>query len=289
MILLLGANGYIGSEFRRQLDRRNIRSMVWHRSIAYDYRSRSTFQRTMADEKPNVVINCAAFVKDGAVDNCEDWKYETLAGNLAFPVMLAEECERAKATLLHVSTGCLFNGSNGGGGWSETDEPELSFKTKCGIYVGSKELAERLIRPYEKHYICRIRLPFDQYDWHRNYLSKLMRYPKAVRATNSLSHRGDFVSACLDLLKIGAPFGTYNVTNPGSICSTEICAKLKHKGLKKEFEFWDDDEFARTVARTPKSNCILNCVKLLKTGVNMRTVHEAVEDSIDNWVSETDI
>lgn len=288
MILLLGANGYIGSEFASQLYRRNLRSIIWHRSPGYDYRSRAAFKRTLEEEKPKVVINCAAFVKDGAVDNCEDWKYETLTSDLALPVMLAEECQQAGVSLLHVSTGCLFNGDNGGKGWSETDEPELSFKTQCGIYVGSKELAERLIRTYEKHYICRIRLPFDQYDWHRNYLSKLMRYPKAVKAINSLSHRGDFVSACLDLLKIGAPFGTYNVTNPGGVDSEWICQILA-KRFNREFVFWDNEEFLKTVARTPKSNCVLNVDKLLSTGVTMRNGLTAVHDAILNWVPETEI
>jgi dTDP-4-dehydrorhamnose reductase len=179
-ILLLGATGYIGSAFRQEIERRNLKAVVWQRSTGWDYSNRAMLRRAINDWKPKFLINCAAFVKDGVVDNCEDDKAQTLGTNLALPVMLSEECQRAGVTLLHVSTGCLFNGDNGGKGWSETDEPQLSFSTKCGVYVGAKELAERLIRPYEKHYICRIRLPFDRYDFHRNYISKLMRYPKVM-------------------------------------------------------------------------------------------------------------
>jgi dTDP-4-dehydrorhamnose reductase len=226
-------------------------------------------------------------VKDGVVDKCEDDKAQTLMVNLAFPVMLVEVCQSLNITLLHVSTGCLFNGDNGGKGWSETDEPQLSFNTKCGVYVGAKELAERLIRgTHEKHYICRIRLPFDNIDHHRNYLSKLMNYRKAVRATNSLSHRGDFVNACLDMLKLKVPFGTYNVTNPGCVDSEWICEILSRK-FKRSFEFWDNEEFMRTVARTPKSNCMLDVDKLINAGVVMRPVPVAVMDSIENWLVET--
>lgn len=254
----------------------------------HDYRNRETLRQVLRTSKPTVVINCAAFVKDGVVDNCEDYKYETLATNLAFPTMLVDECYRAGITLLHVSTGCLFNGDNGGKGWSETDIPELSFSRQCGVYVGSKELAEKFVRMHDKHYICRIRLPFDRFDFHRNYLSKLQRYAKVVRATNSLSHRGDFVNACLDLLKIGAPFGTYNVTNPGAVDSAWICELLEKK-LNRSFTFWDNEEFMTTVARTPKSNCMLSVDKLLSTGVKIRTVSDAVCDSVNNWLVETDL
>jgi dTDP-4-dehydrorhamnose reductase len=286
MILLLGATGYIGSEFVRVLNQRNVKAYAWNRSPAYDYRRPATFRQTIEEIEATVVINCAAFVKEGVVDKCEDDKAQTLVTNLALPVMLAEECAKSNITLLHVSTGCLFNGDNGGKGWSETDEPQLSFNTKCGVYVGAKELAERFVRQYEKHYICRIRLPFDNIDHHRNYLSKLMNYPKAVSAMNSISHRGDFVNACLDLLKLKAPFGTYNVTNPGAIHSEWICEELAKK-FNREFVFWDNEEFMRTVARTPKSNCILNTDKLRDAGVRMRNVHNAVMDSIGNWLVET--
>lgn len=285
MILILGT-GYIGQAFHHAVDRRNIRAAVWQRSPGHSYLTQQTLREALQKCVYTTVINCAAFTGGNQVDNCEDNKAETLAINLTFPTMLAEECERANIPLLHVSTGCLFNGDNGGKGWSETDEPQLSFNTKCGVYVGSKELAERFVRQYEKHYICRIRLPFDNIDHHRNYLSKLQYYPKAVQAINSLSHRGDFVNACLDLLKIGAPFGTYNVTNLGAASSDWICQRLSEK-LKRDFVFWDTEEFMRTVARTPKSNCVLNIDKLLSTGVKMRTVSDAVKDSINHWLVET--
>lgn len=165
--------------------------------------------------------------------------------------------------------------------------PHLSFRTKCGVYVGSKELAEHFVSAYGPSYICRIRLPFDEFDNERNYLSKLQRYPKVVRATNSISHRGDFVRAVLDLYIIDAPFGTYNVTNPGAVDSLWICEQIKRYLGPREFEFWDNDEFLNTVARTPKSNCKLDVSKLLSTGVKMRPVEDAIIDSLKKWVAET--
>jgi len=61
----------------------------------------------------------------------------------------------------------------------------------------------------------------DEFDNARNYLSKVQRYAKVYDNVNSISQRADFVSACLDLWERRAPFGTYNVTNPGFVTTRD--------------------------------------------------------------------
>ena len=84
-----------------------------------------------------------------------------------------------------------------------------------------------------------MRIPFDQFDNPRNYLSKVQNYPKVYDNVNSLSHRGDFVAACLDLWQKRAPFGTYNLTNPGFVSTRQVVAMIQ-RILKpaRPFEFW---------------------------------------------------
>jgi dTDP-4-dehydrorhamnose reductase len=163
----------------------------------------------------------------------------------------------------------------------------LTFDKGAGFYVGSKALAEQVVRQYEKTWICRVRLPFDQYDNPRNYITKLLTYPKIVDAYNSLAHRGDFVKACLDIIELKAPYGTYNMTNPGAIWAHDICKLLQDKGLLKRVNYWNWQEFMDTCARTTKSNAELDTSKLLATGVKMRTVREAIEDSINKFTTST--
>jgi UDP-glucose 4,6-dehydratase len=109
---------------------------------------------------------------------------------------------------------------------------------------------------------------------------------------NSISHRGDFARACLDLWERRAPFGIYNVTNPGFVTTRQVVG-LVEKILKpgKRFEFWlNDAEFYRRAAKTLRSNCVLEVSKLLATGVKIRPVieaiDEAIEDSLRNWKPE---
>jgi UDP-glucose 4,6-dehydratase len=119
----------------------------------------------------------------------------------------------------------------------------------------------------------------------RNYLSKLQNYPKVYENVNSLSHRADFVAACLELWRRRAPFGIYNVTNPGFVTSARVVEMIERiLKPRRAFVFWaNDEEFYRVAAKTPRSNCILDVSKLLAAGVPMRPVEEALEDSLRQW------
>ena len=106
---------------------------------------------------------------------------------------------------------------------------------------------------------------------------------------NSISHRGDFVGACLDLWERRAPFGIYNVTNPGFVTTRQVVGLIeKHLKPARRFEFWaSDEEFYQVAAMTPRSNCVLDVSKLLATGVPIRPVSEALEHALQNWQAES--
>ena len=174
-------------------------------------------------------------------------------------------------------------------GFTEQDAPNFSFRDgPCSFYSGSKALGEEVIQGAGRGYIWRPRIPFDEFDQARNYLSKLQRYPKVYDNVNSISHRSDFPRACLDLWEMRAPFGIYNVTNPGFVTTRQVVALVeKHLKPAKRFEFWEsDEEFYRVAAKTPRSNCVLDTTKLLEAGVKMRPVVEALEDALAKWQPE---
>jgi UDP-glucose 4,6-dehydratase len=210
----------------------------------------------------------------------------------------------------HVSSGCIFSGAKVNGqvekdltqpnvqallksdravfkGFMETDEPNFTFRRPpCSFYSGTKALGEESLQGVGQGYIWRLRIPFDNLDHPRNYLSKLRNYARVYDNVNSLSHRADFVGACLDLWQKRAPFGIYNVTNPGFVTSRQV-VEMMQKILRpsRSFQFWsNDEEFYRLAAKTPRSNCILDVSKLFGAGVKLRTVEEALEDSLKNWV-----
>ena len=111
-----------------------------------------------------------------------------------------------------------------------------------------------------------------------------MNYDMLLNARNSLSHIGDFVSSCLDLVEKDSPLGIYNIVNPGSITTEEVVSIIKRTVLNKEFSFFlNECEFNGEV-KTPRSNCVLNTNKITNNGIILRPVLEALEDSLNSWV-----
>jgi nucleoside-diphosphate-sugar epimerase len=128
-------------------------------------------------------------------------------------------------------------------------------------------------------------------DHPRNYLTKVMSYARLLEARNSLSQLDDFVRVTWECWSKRLPFGIYNVTNPGAITSREVVELIKRSPLgsrlqaeEKTFSFFaDEKEFMKVAAKTPRSNCVLDSGKLMRQGVKMNEVHEAVEQALAHW------
>jgi dTDP-4-dehydrorhamnose reductase len=313
MILLIGAGGYVGSAFARELTRRGIEfSATASREVdCSHFGALHAFLRT---HKPEFVINAAGFTGKPNVDACETQRGETILGNIVLPQAVAAACAAAGVRLGTVSSGCIFTGAkvvdaNGVEtiepdlnaphlqkllqtrsaqlrGFTETDPANFSFaQDNCSFYSGTKAVAEEILAQFPDSYVWRLRIPFEERDGGRNYLSKIQRYPKVYQNWNSISHLGDFVSACLDTWGLRLPGGVYNIVNPGYVSTREVVellSKFTRPGWQPEF--WKDDaEFYRMIARAPRSNCVLDAAKLVQAGVKIRPVEEALEDSLRRW------
>ena len=89
-------------------------------------------------------------------------------------------------------------------GFTETDTPNFSFRDPpCSFYSGTKALGEEAIAGIGQSYIWRLRIPFDEFDSARNYLSKVQRYAKVYDNVNSISHRARFCAGVPRL--VGTP------------------------------------------------------------------------------------
>ncbi len=316
MILLLGATGYVGQAFAAELARRNVPFRAVSRSTA-DYTRFRPLRELLRTARPDFLVNCAGYTGKPNVDACETARADTLQGNTLFPLTLAQACEVEQVPFGHVSSGCIYSGakvSDGAGrfrpekdlmapgvqhlvlqqpdrvhGFTEEDPPNFSFRDgPCSFYSGTKALAEEAMRGIGQGFLWRLRIPFDEIDSPRNYLSKVQRYAKVYDNVNSISHRADFARACLDLWYLRAPFGTYNVTNPGWVTTRQVVERVKRAlRLERQFEFFENDsDFYLTAARTPRSNCVMDVSKLLGAGVKIRPVEDALDDALSRWVTE---
>lgn len=320
--LLLGGSGYVGTAFQAELTRRAANYCTVSRHQC-DYTSFKCLVELLREFQPTFLINCAGSTGKPNVDACETVRAETLLGNVTLPQTIAHACEVTAIPWGHVSSGCIYAGaklvvdrdlengapietkieldlmrpdvqahwtSNRGRlqGFAESDPPNFSFRSPpCSFYSGTKALGEEVLASAPENYVWRLRIPFDGGHSPRNYLSKICNYPRVYDNANSLSHRSDFARACVDSWEMGIPYGTYNVTNPGWITTRDVAAKLKQVlNRQHDFSFFkNDDEFYASAATAPRSNTILDTSKLLATGVQVRTVDEALAASIAEFAA----
>ena len=289
MIILLGGSGYVGMAYQRLFNRLGLpfRNLV-RKEI--DYTDTHCLADLLAESRAEFLLNAAGYTGKPNVDACESDKAACLFGNAVLPGNIREACEKTGTPWGHVSSGCIFTGARSdGGGFTETDTPNFSFRTNyCSFYSGTKALGEEVLAGAESLYVWRLRIPFSEVDSPRNYLTKLMRYSRLLEAANSLSQLDEFVRATFECWQKRVPFGTYNVTNPGHVNTREVVDLIKKSGVcDKEFSFFsDEDEFMQIAAKTPRSNCVLDTTKLQDTGIVMTEVHEAVERALSEWKKE---
>ncbi|MEV6983069.1 dTDP-4-dehydrorhamnose reductase [Sphaerisporangium sp. NPDC051017] len=110
-VLVTGAAGMLGTAVAAELARRADGPDV----LAYgrdrlDLRYLDGVRDTVRREKPDIVINCAAWT---AVDDAETREIDALAVNGSGVRALAEACAEAGARLVHVSTDYVFDGRAG--------------------------------------------------------------------------------------------------------------------------------------------------------------------------------
>lgn len=319
MILLLGATGYVGQAFANGLRRRKGSFIPLSRN-ALDYTQFEVLFDYVRKVGPEFVINAAEEPRKepngfgGAEAEIE--RMEMLRLNVLLPQTVARVCEMTNTPWGHLSSGSIYSGSKifedgrmrvepelGSRavrrsyglhperffGFTELDEPNFTFKFGCcTFYSGTKALAEEAIQHYPQKYTWRIHLPFNEHEDPRNFLSQLREGSRPHDALNSLSHLDDCVGACLELWERRAPFGVYNVVNPGVMQTHEILASvhrfLKPRGHLQILVYEDEPQTGEQKA--PNPNCILDGSKLLNAGIKLRTATEALQKALERWPPE---
>jgi dTDP-4-dehydrorhamnose reductase len=312
MILLLGASGYLGRGFSSELHRRGIDFVPLTRRVL-DYTDFNQLFNYLRKARPEFVINAAGHAGRVGGKSGERERAAMLIANTILPQTIAKACLMTKTSWGHISSAGIYSGAKIAEddgivverdfsqpeilrllaeqpekihGYTEKDEPNYSFRqSPCSFHSGTKALAEEAIRGVGRGYIWRLGTPFNEQDESRNFLSRLQHHSRVLDDVLALSHTNDFVQACLELWESRAPFGVYNVTNPGLITMRQVVELIKCLiGSNNQLEFWQDapeeqhDEIQKTDA-----HCLLNTAKLLAAGVKIRTVSEALEEALHHW------
>ncbi len=106
-ILITGANGQLGRAVERDANARGL-SVAGSDVDTLDIADEKAVNQWVEEHQPRTLVNCAAYT---AVDDCEAHEEEASVINGRAVGHLAASCDRAGATLIHVSTDYVFDGT----------------------------------------------------------------------------------------------------------------------------------------------------------------------------------
>ena len=260
---LIFGNGWLGNKLQKDLPEAVL-------SLA-DITSRQAVHNAIEQHKPSFVINAAGKTGKPNIDWCEDHITETFASNVKGPIMLRDVCLEQKVNLVHIGSGCIYDGDNGGMGYSEEDEPNYS----GSFYSRTKIWAEKALKGYNVLQL-RLRMPVDKEPSERNLITKLTKYQRIIDIPNSMTVIDDFLYATKTLMEKECR-GIYNITNQGALGHARIL-ELYREIVDPSFQFsiMSMKELL-TITKAGRSNCILNTEKLQKEGIILPPIEEAMK------------
>jgi dTDP-4-dehydrorhamnose reductase len=220
-ILVTGAAGQLGTTIANGYAARADVVPLTRRSL--DVGDAAAVQALVARERPDVVINCAAY---NDVDGAEDHAIDALRVNALAVRALARAAADAGAILVHYGTDFIFDGL-ATRPYTEEHEPSPQ-----SVYASSKLLGEWFAADAPQHYVLRVESLFG--GTHRR--SSVDRIADAVRAgrparvftdrTVTPSYVDDVAAATWRLLESAAPCGVYHCVNSGVTTWFELAQEI---------------------------------------------------------------
>ncbi len=242
-IALIGANGMLATAIKKSLS-------AEYQLFSYDLPDFDMTDRTqvlsLQESSPDIIINCAAYTN---VDGCEEHRELAMQVNGEALGFLAELAEKTAATLVHISTDFIFDGTKESP-YTEDDQPN-----PLSIYGKSKLAGEKSIlgSKLDKYFILRTSWLYGAGG--NNFVETIIRLAKektelkiVADQRGTPTYTADLAGAIFTLLDLiphssprtpNSPYGIYHFSNDGE-CSwfefaQEIIAQYRKKGdLKVE-------------------------------------------------------
>lgn len=257
MHILVVGRGWAGKKMVKELmSRGHVVTITPHDKALYLLSTNKGF-------KPyDWVVNCAGVTGSPNVDACENDKENTIAGNVAFPILLEQACSKNLIRLSHFSSGCIYMGDI-----EEVDAPPNYFGS---IYSVSKGVSDLYLG--DKAQVYRVRMPFTGKNEAKNYLTKVYNYAKNGKlidaGQNSLTDLDEAIRVAANLMEEDKPNGYYNLVNKGSINMHELAEMM---GVNAE---WYTPEEFKAATAAGRSTCTIPAYE------EMSDLKEALENAI---------
>ena len=227
-------------------------------------------------EKPDIIINPAAYTNVDACESNEDLAYKV---NSLGARNLAIAAENLGIKLVHVSTDYVFEG-NGVKPYKEYDMPG-----PVGVYGKTKYLGESFIKEFcSKHFIVRTAWLYG-YDGN-NFVKTIMKAAKERQELQVVDdQRGNPTNAedlAHHILKIALTqeYGVYHCTGEGECSWYDFASKIVElSNIECKVSPCDSEQYKRA-AKRPAYSSLDNMMLRCTVGNEMREWEEALKEFI---------
>ena len=210
-VVVLGANGQLGQSMMERLTPRHSVTPCTRQQV--DLADSSEVRAFMLDERPQAIVNCAAY---NNVDGAEDDPRVALEVNAFAVRTLARAAADLDAIFVHYSTDFVFSGA-ASEPYSEDETPEPQ-----SVYAQSKLIGEWMAAICPKHYVLRVESLFGG-PHARSSVDTIVAALRDGRSARVFSDRwvspsfvDDVAEATEFVLRQSPPFGLYHCVNTGA-------------------------------------------------------------------------
>lgn len=272
-VLVTGANGQLGYDIVKELQKQNIECYGATRQD-FDIVDFEVMEKFITNYMPDAVIHCAAYT---AVDKAEDEQGLCQLVNASATENIAEICKKINAKMLYISTDYVFDGTKDG--FYEVDDKP----NPINVYGKTKLIGEQVVqRILEKYYIVRISWVFGEHG--NNFVKTMLRLGRKYKELNvvadqygSPTYTADLAPLLVDMIQT-EKYGIYHATNEEVCTWAEFAEEIfKIAGMDVKVNYITAAEYP-TRAKRP-INSRLNKEKLNRNNFSkLRNWDEALKE-----------
>ena len=281
-VLLTGCNGQLGraiqNEYGDSVSFIKTDMIEAEGIVTLDISDIDAVMSMAKSERPDVIINCAAFTN---VDGCETNEDAAYKANAIGPRNLAIAASEVGAKLIHISTDYVFEG-NGSRPYLEFDTPN-----PVSAYGRTKLAGENFVKEFaDKYFILRTAWLYGD---GKNFVKTMLRLAETHDEVSVVCDQKGSPTSAVELAKMihflepTDSYGLYHATCEGDTNWADFTETIfKKKGLTTKVNHVTSEEYAKmnpASANRPKYSILEN--KMLKLTTD--------EFSMANWEDALDV
>lgn len=256
-ILLLGANGQLGSDIRSVMADAPVELVPLYRKDL-DVERTDQVAPLLRELGPfDVLINCTSYHK---TDECEDYAEKAFAVNALAPREMARTCLEAGAVLIHFTTDYVFDGR------SRTPYREPDRTSPLNVYGITKAAGEHFIAAHhDRYFIFRVSSLFGTAGASGkggNFVETMLRLAgggSAIRVVDdqimSPTHTLDIAETIKTFVMDGvSDYGIYHCSGEGECSWHDFAAEIfRQRGVKADLHPVPSSGYKTKASRPPYS------------------------------------